>query len=195
MKIHQSPQKKAAARRAAFSQLGEFRVLTLREVPKFGVLNNPASVAEYYQKNIATDPRFNADVETLVCLALTTRYEILGHYIVATGTLNTLLCHPRETFRAAIVDNAAAITILHNHPSGDPRPSDADVKVTRDLIKAGRILMIEVLDHVIMGLPTPARPSGFCSLRELGYFYDNSTPAPAAPLAKPCRRKKSKARR
>jgi DNA repair protein RadC len=187
MNTNHSPQKKAAACCATFSQLGEFRVLTLREVPKFGVLNKPASVAEYYQKNIATDPRFNAEVETLVCLALTTRYEILGHYIVATGTLNTLLCHPREVFRAAIVANAAAITVLHNHPSGDPTPSEGDIKATRDVIRASRILMIEVLDHIIVGRPTPAHPCGFCSLREMGYFYDAifNPSAPEAPSPEP----------
>jgi DNA repair protein RadC len=194
MKTNQSPQKKAEARRAAFSQLGEFRVLSLREVPKFGVFEKPENVVEYFRKNIATDRRFNGDVETLVCLALNTRRGILGHYIVATGTLNTLLCHPRETFRAAIVANAAAIIILHNHPSGDPTPSGEDIKVNRHLIQSGEILGIEVLDHVIMGHSTPSRPRDFCSLRGLGYFYDPVF-RPDAPQAKPCRRKKSKATR
>jgi DNA repair protein RadC len=60
---------------------------------------------------------------------------------------------------------------MHNHPSGDPTPSDADVKVTRDLIRAGQLLKIEVLDHVIIGEITPDRPRGHVSLRELGYFY------------------------
>jgi DNA repair protein RadC len=60
--------------------------------------------------------------------------------------------------------------LAHNHPSGDPTPSDADIKVTRDLIRAGQLLKIEVIDHVIMGSPSPEQSRGFISLRELGYF-------------------------
>jgi len=61
--------------------------------------------------------------------------------------------------------------LVHNHPSGDPTPSEADIKVTRDLIRAGQLLKIEVLDHVILGRATVDRPKDFSSLRELGYFY------------------------
>lgn len=72
---------------------------------------------------------------------------------------------PREVFRVAVISSAAAVILMHNHPSGDPTPSEADIKVTRDLIRAGQLIKIEVLDHVIMG--NPARSS----LRELGFFY------------------------
>ena len=75
-----------------------------------------------------------------------------------------MLIHGREVFRAAIVSCASAIVLMHNHPSGDSSPSEADIKVTRDLIRAGQLLKIEVLDHVIMG-------SNRASLRELGYFF------------------------
>ena len=67
--------------------------------------------------------------------------------------------------------NASALVLVHNHPSGDPAPSEADIKVTRDLIRAGQLLKIEVLDHVIIGKRTEQRPKDFVSLRELGYFY------------------------
>ena len=73
-------------------------------------------------------------------------------------------------FRTAVVASSAAVILLHNHPSGDPSPSTADVKVTRDLIRAGQLLKIEVLDHLIIGRPTPDRSTGYLSLRELGYF-------------------------
>jgi len=79
--------------------------------------------------------------------------------------------HPREIFRPAITSRAAAVILAHNHPSGDPTPSEADIRVTRDLIKAGQLLKIEVLDHVILGQRTTDRPKDFLSLRELGYFY------------------------
>jgi DNA repair protein RadC len=81
------------------------------------------------------------------------------------GTMDTLLTHPREVFRAAIIASAHSIIIMHNHPSGDPTPSEADIKVTRDLQRAGQLVKIEVLDHVIVG--TPGKHS---SLRTLGYM-------------------------
>jgi DNA repair protein RadC len=89
---------------------------------------------------------------------------------VVTGLLDTILCHPLKFYRPAIVANAAAIVAMHNHPSGDATPSEADIKVTRDLIRAGQLLKIELLDHVIMGTSTANRP-GHQSLRALGYFY------------------------
>ena len=69
-----------------------------------------------------------------------------------------------------MVANAAAIVVMHCHPSGDATPSEADIKVTRDLIRAGQLLKVELLDHVIMGTATADRP-GHRSLRELGYFF------------------------
>ena len=84
--------------------------------------------------------------------------------MVSHGTLDTILVHPREAFRVAIVANAAVIVVVRNHPSGDPTPSEADIKMTRDLIRAGQLLRMEVLDHVIIGRP------GHCSLRAMGYF-------------------------
>jgi len=81
------------------------------------------------------------------------------------GTIDTILVHPREVFRGAIIASATAVVMMHNHPSGEPTPSEADIKVTRDLIRAGQLLKIELLDHVIMGNPK------YSSLRELGYFY------------------------
>ena len=152
------------------AKLGEFRILTLRETPAFGKAETPENAADYWRKNIATDPRHNPDVETLVCLVLNTRRDILGHFVVATGLLDTILVHPREFYRPAILANAAAIVTMHCHPSGDATPSEADIKVTSDLIRAGKLLKIELLDHVIMGTVTADRP-GHQSLRALGYFF------------------------
>lgn len=98
------------------------------------------------------------------------RRDILGHFVVATGLLDNILCHPREFYRPAIVANAAATVAIHNHPSGDTTPSETDIKVTRDLIRAGQLLKIELLDHVIMGTATNDRP-GHQSLHALGYFW------------------------
>jgi DNA repair protein RadC len=111
------------------------------------------------------------DVEQLQVLLLNTRRRLIRVATVTDGTIDTLLVHPREVFKSAIAANAAGIVLAHNHPSGDPTPSEADIKVTRDLIRAGQLLKIDVLDHVILGRATPERPKDYVSLRELGYFF------------------------
>jgi DNA repair protein RadC len=130
------------------------------------VLDNPEAVVELLRETSRTQ-----QVETLQVLLLNTRRKLIRVEDVTNGTLDTLLVHPREVFKLAIAANAAAIVLAHNHPSGDPTPSEADIKCTRDLIRAGQLLKIEVLDHIILGLPTPARAKDYASLRELGYFY------------------------
>jgi DNA repair protein RadC len=84
--------------------------------------------------------------------------------------VDTLLAHPREVFRAAIAANASAVVLAHNHPSGDPTPSANDIKITRELIRAGQTVKIDVLDHVILGRRAQERGKDYVSLRELGYF-------------------------
>ena len=133
--------------------------------------DTPELAANHWKELIENSISHNKDVESFHVLLLNTRRRVIAHQLVATGTLDTILVHPREVFKIAIVANAAAIIFMHNHPSGDPTPSEADIKVTRDLIRAGQLLKIEVLDHVIMGLPAKDNPKDYSSLRELGYFY------------------------
>lgn len=130
------------------------------------LLDNPEAVA-----NLMRETTRLCERETFRVLLLNTRRRLIDQFKIADGTLDTLLVHPREVFKPAISGNAAALILLHNHPSGDPTPSEADIKVTRDLIRAGQLLKIEVLDHVIIGRATQERPKDFVSLRELGYFY------------------------
>jgi DNA repair protein RadC len=130
------------------------------------VLDNPENVVALLRaKNLVKN------VETLQVLCLNTRRRLIRVDEVIDGTIDTLLVHPREVFKFAISANAAAVVLAHNHPSGDPMPSEADIKVTRDLIRAGQLLKIDVLDHVIIGRATPERAKDYVSLRELGYFY------------------------
>jgi DNA repair protein RadC len=96
------------------------------------------------------------------------RRRVKGHQIISIGTMDTMLCHAREVFRGAIVGAASAIVLMHNHPSGESSPSEADIKVTRDLIRAGQLVKIELLDHVIVG--TGEKP--YTPLREIGYFHN-----------------------
>ena len=130
------------------------------------VLDNPATVVNFMRETNRLK-----NVESFQVLLLNVRKKLIRAEDISQGLLDTILVHPREVFRAAIVANAAAIVLVHNHPSGDPTPSDADIKVTRDLIRAGQLLKIEVVDHVIIGRATAERAKDYSSLRELGYFY------------------------
>jgi DNA repair protein RadC len=150
----------------------EFRALRLRDIPYDSPMaDTPEKVAQFARAAMASAAWHNPEVEQLVCVSLSTRRRITGFWLVSSGTLDTILCHPREVFRTAILVNSASLVIVHNHPSGDPTPSEADVKVTRDLIRAGLVVKIEVVDHVILGHVQSAGGKGYTSMRELGYFY------------------------
>jgi len=84
-------------------------------------------------------------------LHLNTQHGVLREVVVTRGILDASVVHPREVFRAAVVESAAALVLVHNHPSGDPLPSAEDREVTRQLQEAGRIMGIPVLDHVVVG--------------------------------------------
>jgi len=154
---------KAVTLMAAFALARKMAVELQRESP---VLDNPENVAR-----LLREQNLVKNVETLQVLLLNTRRRLIRVAEITDGTLDTILVHPREVFKTAIAANAAAVVLAHNHPSGDPTPSEADIKVTRDLIRAGQLLKIDVLDHVIIGRATPERPKDYASLRELGYFY------------------------
>ncbi|HOX57724.1 MAG TPA: DNA repair protein RadC [Candidatus Paceibacterota bacterium] len=153
---------KAVTLAAAFALARQMAADLRREAP---VLDTPEAVANLMRE----DARLRS-VETFHVLLLNTRRRLISVVKISDGTLDTILVHPRDVFKAAIAANAAAIVLLHNHPSGEATPSEADIKVTRDLIRAGQLLKIEVLDHVILGRATQDRPKDYMSLRELGYF-------------------------
>lgn len=90
------------------------------------------------------------DREAFATILLDTKLKPIGHYVVSTGTLNQSLIHPREVFKKAIVASANNIVLLHNHPSGDTSPSKEDELITKRLAEVGKIVGIEVLDHLIV---------------------------------------------
>ncbi len=100
--------------------------------------------------------------EVFGILILSTRNKIVAVHEVSRGMLNSSLVHPREVFKPAVLHNAAAIVCFHNHPSGDPEPSKEDIKITKQLVEAGKIMGIEILDHIIVG------DDGYVSLKERG---------------------------
>ncbi|KAB2666352.1 MAG: DNA repair protein RadC [Verrucomicrobia bacterium] len=153
---------KAAALKAAFALARRLAEELRRESP---VLDHPDAVVA-----LLRDDAIAAQVERLQVVLVNTRRRLIRVETVAEGLLDQLLVHAREVFRPAISANAHAVILAHNHPSGDPTPSEADIRVTREIIRAGQLLKIELLDHIILGRRSETRPRDFCSLRELGYF-------------------------
>lgn len=152
----------------------EIKVDMIREIPLEYenplIIDDPNKVYAYWKQNVATRADYDWAKEHLVVLALNTRRHPICHNLVGIGTLDTIVTQPREIFRPLIAVAAAGFVMMHNHPSGDPTPSDADIKITRELYRAAQILKIEFCDHVIIGKPTFGRPSGFSSLKEMGCF-------------------------
>lgn len=103
------------------------------------------------------------DREHFWALVLSTKNRLLRMVEVSVGSLNASIVHPRELFKEAVRISAASVVVVHNHPSGDPTPSGADLQLTRRLVKAGEVLGIEVLDHVVIG-----DGGAHVSLREMG---------------------------
>jgi DNA repair protein RadC len=127
------------------------------------LLDNPGAVAD-----LLRDGEDVRETERMQVLMVTVRRRLIRVHTVADGLLDQILVHAREVFRPAITANAHAIILAHNHPSGDPTPSEPDIRVTRELIRAGRLLKIEVLDHVILGRRSAGCPSGYVSMMQLG---------------------------
>lgn len=154
---------KAAAIKSAFLLAQRLSRETYPEPP---LLDTPERVADLLREQNRA-----YTVENFQVVFLNTRRRMIGVQNIAQGTLDTILVHAREVFAPAIAKHASAIILVHNHPSGDPTPSEADIKVTRDLIRAGQLLKIDVLDHVILGRRREEHARDWVSLRELGYFY------------------------
>ena len=109
-------------------------------------LSNPRKTALSLMTVLQDEPS-----EVFAILCVTTKHRVIAYHEVSRGTIDSTLAHPREVFKAALLANAAAIVVSHNHPSGDPTPSPDDVDLTRRLAAAGEVLGIPVLDHIIIG--------------------------------------------
>jgi len=125
------------------------------------IVRSPSDVAQLLMAEMA-----HLEQENFQVLYLDTRNRLLGSDTVYVGTLNASHIRVAEVFRDAVKRNCAAVIVAHNHPSGDPSPSPEDVEVTRQLIAAGQLLSIELLDHLIIG------QQRFVSLRERGLGFE-----------------------
>lgn len=106
--------------------------------------------------------------ESFHVITLNTRNRIISRHLVSLGTINSTSVSPALCLRCAILDNAVSVLVLHNHPSGDSTPSAEDVAITRTLVKAGRLLGIRVLDHIVIGRDPETGEPAQLSLREKG---------------------------
>jgi DNA repair protein RadC len=123
------------------------------------VIRSPEDGAKY----MMNDMRFLSQ-EHFVCLYLNTKNQVLHKQTIFIGSLNASIVHPREVYKEALRRSAASIICLHNHPSGDPTPSREDIEVTKRLSESGKIIGIDLLDHLIIG------ENKFVSLKEKGYL-------------------------
>jgi DNA repair protein RadC len=128
-------------------------------------VDDPQRVVEFMQGSFDEDPT----VEWFFVIPLNRKNFPMGRIVVTKGIATASLVHPREVFRPVILAGATAAIVCHNHPSGDPDPSAADIAITKILKKAGEALQIDLLDHIIMGDPGNSfRPARFYSFADAG---------------------------
>lgn len=130
------------------------------------IFDEPRAITKTWQKYVMNETWFTELQEMFVVFHVNTKNKIIGHHLVSLGTLDATLAHPRDVFRVAIMNSAASIIAVHNHPSGEVEPSEADIKISRKLMEAGKILKIDFLDSIIVDNDA----ENYYSLRERGYF-------------------------
>ena len=126
------------------------------------VINSPQDVANLMMGEMA-----GLEQEHLRVLLLNTKNEVLSIQEIYVGNVNSSVVRPAEVIRPAVRDNAPSVIVVHNHPSGDPAPSPEDVSITRDLVAAGKLLGVELLDHLVIG-----SGNRFVSLKDKGLGFD-----------------------
>jgi DNA repair protein RadC len=143
------------------------RELTIRYTRKKDAAGRPLVIGKKFTSpheaaNVLSQFFLDESIEVFALLCLTAAHDVIAYHEVSRGCLDTTTVHPREVFKAAILANAAALVLAHNHPSGHPEPSRDDHHLTKRLAAAGQLLGIEVLDHIII------TDGGFFSFRQAG---------------------------
>ncbi|WP_406656892.1 DNA repair protein RadC [Methanolobus sp. ZRKC2] len=155
MQIHGIGAAKAAQIAAVFELARKLEGFTDKPKRK---IRNPADVYSLLYPKMREQKK-----EKLVALFLDTKNQVIRDEVISIGTLNANIVHPREVFKAALMESCASVILSHNHPSGDPTPSIEDITVTEKLVEGGKLLGIDVLDHVVIG------DGGYVSLKDEGY--------------------------
>lgn len=120
-------------------------------------VTSPSDAIELFRRFLS-----ESDREQFIVCCMDIKNQSTSIKVVSIGTLNSSLVHPREVFKAAILANSASIIVVHNHPSGDPTPSKEDINITVRLKEAGKIIGVDIIDHIIIGDDT------YVSLKEKG---------------------------
>lgn len=131
--------------------------LAERSAAQKKVINSPKDAADYVMARFRDETR-----EHFLAMLLDKKNQVLAVRVISIGGLTSSVVHPREVFREAVLASAAAVILLHNHPSGNPNPSEEDVSLTERLAEAGRIMGIDVIDHIVIG------DNEYISLKETG---------------------------
>ena len=141
-----------------FSGIGQVKAIQLKAVAELSKriartnsgyclkMNNPKTIADYYMEQLR-----HLKQELLMCAFFDSKNNFLGDVIISKGAVNYAYISPREVFRCAFEYEAVMFILLHNHPSGDPNPSDDDVRITRRIEKGAQILQLDLVDHIIIG--------------------------------------------
>lgn len=145
-------------------RIKELKVLTVREtdVAYDPQIRRAMDIETLWRDEIERRDWYDSEKECMVAFHLDTAHRINGYHLVSLGDLNSSIVHPREVFRAAILNASQAIILAHNHPSGDPNSSSDDIHLTKQMQQAGDLLHLNVLDHVIIGR------TRFLSMQEKG---------------------------
>jgi DNA repair protein RadC len=129
-------------------------------------ITSPQEVANLLSNILMTSEEHDRNKEHFYIICLDVRNRILNIDLVSLGTLTASLVHPREVYKIAIMKNAAQVIVSHNHPSNDPEPSEDDIRITKRIYEAGKILGIELIDHIII----TENKESFTSLKDKGIF-------------------------
>jgi DNA repair protein RadC len=129
--------------------------------------SNPEKIADAWNNHVTSASWYGDGREHLVAFGMDARHNITELFLIAVGCLTECTAHPRDIMRPAVIANCYAMTLLHNHPSGDPTPSEADRALTRRIRECADLLQIHLLDHVIVGQPRDNMP-GYFSFKEHG---------------------------
>jgi DNA repair protein RadC len=149
----------------------EIKLMTVREIETpADTCDSPLKMMEYWETAITPASWYSPDRECVVVVMLDAKLKAFAHALVSVGTVNQCSVHSRDIFRPAIHMNAVSVAIMHNHPSGDPTPSSADYRITKQVKDAGELLLIPLIDHVVIGKPnvSNAYAGGYFSFREAG---------------------------
>lgn len=141
----------------------QFKIVRIGEpLPTYNC-DIPQKAVDYWRANVEKQDWFSPDREHLIVLALNTRMNVTGWTLVSIGSLNESIAHPREIMRPCVVANAYGLLLMHNHPSGNPQPSQSDLDITLKIRDCTRLFQIQFVDHVIVG-------ENYYSFKESGYI-------------------------